>query len=435
MRILVISPYFPPRNAIGALRVHAFCTAWAAGGEEITVLTTTKRDHQRGAEVACDGFEVVEIDYWVPHLLERLRHALRTPPPEGGGESEGNGRMRHLKAALRRVHDRTGIFGSTRMPDFTDRWVKPAVAWALAKPAWDVVFSSAGPYTAHLVAMALKQRRRALSWVAEYRDLWVGNSLHRGLFPFTVRERWLERRCLRQADLLVTISEPLAGILRRRSGLPVEVIYNGFDHREVDCLPQEPIFPDDDLVRVVFTGTVYPAGQNPAPFFGALAALHNQSPAVASRLRLVVAGPTGEVWAGLADRYGVANLLEDRGTVSRADARRMQRDAAALLLVDFDSSVPGVLTGKIFEYLGVRAPILVVGGAAGSPIADLILRSGRGLHLAHDDRRIQAALRDLLAARPPMSVGPDREFIETLTRQHQAQRLHRKLVELVEVRS
>ena len=128
-----------------------------------------------------------------------MRHALRAAPPEGRGESEGNGRLSHLKAALRGVQDRTGIFGSTRMPDFTDRWVKPAVAWALGKPVWDVVFSSAGPYTAHLVAMALKQRRRAMSWVAEYRDLWVGNPLHRGLFPFTVRERWLERRCLRQA--------------------------------------------------------------------------------------------------------------------------------------------------------------------------------------------------------------------------------------------
>src|SRR5262249_55171794 len=75
MRILLVSPYFPPRSAVGAMRVHAFARYWSSQGEDVTVLTTVKRPHQRGIQVPCDGFRVVELDYPVPRFLERMRHA------------------------------------------------------------------------------------------------------------------------------------------------------------------------------------------------------------------------------------------------------------------------------------------------------------------------------------------------------------------------
>ena len=76
MRILVVSPYFPPRNAIGALRVHSFARSWAAAGDDVTVLTTAKRPHQREHEMPSEGFEVVEVDYPVRPMLERLRRSV-----------------------------------------------------------------------------------------------------------------------------------------------------------------------------------------------------------------------------------------------------------------------------------------------------------------------------------------------------------------------
>ncbi len=431
MRILVISPYFPPRNATGALRVHAFAAAWATAGEQVTVLTTRKRDYQRGAEIKCDDFAVVELDYEIPHFLERMRHSLRASPANGREGADGNGRFQNLKAAARRLQFRTGIFGAGRMPDFTDRWVRPAVAWASAQPGWDVVFSSAGPYTAHLVALAIKLRRPAIRWVAEYRDLWVDNPLHRGLFPFTLRERWLERRCLRHADLLVTVSEPMAQTLRARTTAPVEVIYNGFDPAEIDRLPKQRVFPDDGVARLVFTGTIYPGGQDANVLFEAMASLRERTPDAAARLRLVVAGPTGDVWLKGARRFRVGDMVENRGVVSRSVARSMQRDADALLLVDFNPGVQGVLTGKAFEYLSVTAPILVVGGSTGSPLGTLVSCAGRGVHLACDAQQIARTLLALTGGGTVPVGPPDVDFINTLTRAHQSQRLHQHLLEPV----
>ena len=56
MRILLVSPYFPPQNAVASLRTHAFASWWARAGEDVTVLTTVKRSHQRGLDLDCDGF-------------------------------------------------------------------------------------------------------------------------------------------------------------------------------------------------------------------------------------------------------------------------------------------------------------------------------------------------------------------------------------------
>lgn len=429
MRILLVSPYFPPRNATGSLRAHAFARCWAEAGERVTVLTTRKPEHQRGLEAARDGLEVVEIGYPVPRLLARLRNTLRAEPGRAAEGAASGSRWRRTRGLLRSVQERTGVFGSMRMPDFTDRWVRPAAAWAIREARWDLIFSSAGPYTAHLVALRVKRRHPAARWVQEYRDLWVDNPLARGLFPFTLRERRLERQCLRCADLLVTVSEPLARRLAARSAAPVEVVYNGFDEDELERLPPGGAFPADGLVRLVFTGTVYPRGQDAGPFFEAAAALWRESPD-GSRLRLAVCGPAGGVWRALAAHHGVGDLVEDRGTVSHDEARRMQRDADGLLLVDFRRGIPGVLTGKIFEYIGATAPIIVVGGDAGSPIGTMVRRCGRGVHLGDDPRAIAGALRALVRGGGPAAGPPDRGFIRTLTRLHQARRLHRRLLDL-----
>src|SRR5438034_424404 len=83
---------------------------------------------------------------------------------------------------------------------------------------------SSGPYTAHLLAMQLKRDRIARTWIADFRDLWTANHLYRGLFPFTLRERQLERQCLHAADVITTVSQGLASELRARTSKPVEVI-------------------------------------------------------------------------------------------------------------------------------------------------------------------------------------------------------------------
>ena len=420
MRILIVSPYFPPQHAVSSLRVHAFASAWAAAGEEVTVLTTRKRPDQGNLDVTPGPYDVVELPYRVPRFLEALRRTDRTWT--AGSPGGGGGRPGPLLRAVRNVRSRTGVFSSLRMPDLTDTWVAPALDWCRRQPPWDVVVSSSGPYTAHLVALGVKRAGGAGFWVTDYRDLWTQNHMARGLFPFTLRERRLERHVLAEADHVVTVSPALAERLQRRCRRVVEVVFNGYTPTEESAIPPESCFPDDGRVRLVYTGTLYPAGQDPRVLLRGLRLVQERHPDLGERLRLVVAGARDASWDDLAADIGVAAMIERRGLVSRTEALRLQRDADGLVVVAWKSPQEGVLTGKVFEYLPWSAPILVVGGRPGDPIAALVRETGRGAHFM-DAGPLADALAALARGDDGPAGTPDRALIERYRRDRQALRL------------
>lgn len=422
MRILLVTPYFPPQNAVASLRVHAFAKCWSEASENVTVLTTVKRADQQGLDLPQNTFQVVELPFAAPRALEWLRSRHR--PVESSPRPKVIDPVSSSPSLVRRWKERTGIFSSVRMPDLTDWWVKPALRWCRSHPGgWDCVVSSSGPYTAHLVAMNLKKNGLAGRWIADFRDLWTGNHLHCGLFPFTLRERMLESQCLRTADMITTVSEGLATSLRRRTRRPVEIIFNGFDEEALNAASPEPIFPNDGCVRIVYTGTLYPHGQDPQPLLRAMKSLQREAPDAASRIRLVIAGRGTEHWRTLADRSGVAGMIDLRGMVSRDEALRMQRDADALLLLDWNDSAQGVLTSKVFEYLNATAPILIISPQQESELIRLVNRSWRGFEAGTNEARILESLRALLDPPATPTTQPDREFIATLSRERQSMRM------------
>jgi glycosyltransferase involved in cell wall biosynthesis len=427
MRILLVAPMFPPQRGVAPLRTHSFAFTWAAEGHSVTVLTTQKRSDQIGLMMPVNGFEVVELPYLGPWPLELLRRASR-PEPEasaraaGGTLADASGSAgiakRSLLALLRYLKARTGVFSAVRQPDLTDGWVRPAVAWGKTHGPWDAIVSSGGPPAAHLAALGIKHAGRARKWVADFRDLWTDNHIYSGLFPFTLGERGRERRVLAAGDRLVTVSPGLADRLRAKSGKRVDVVYNGYDPEAFASLDPQPAFPKDGRVRLVYTGTVYERGQDVSALCAAVAA-----EPIAT---LVVASDRPDVWLRADRRFGLCGRLDFRGAVPRVEALRMQRDASALILLDWYDPRHGVLTGKVFEYLMSPAPIWVVGGSPNSPAASLVKEAGRGMALGRDSERIRAASRELAAGKG-LTLEPNRAFIAGLSRGEQARRLLRLL--------
>jgi glycosyltransferase involved in cell wall biosynthesis len=413
MKILLVSPCFPPMRATAALRTHSFAQSWSEMGQAVTVLTTLKREDQVGWELPRDGFELAEIDYPVPWYLERMRAGYKGETAETPRAGLGRRLMQWFK-------QKTGIYSAARRPDLTDYWVAPALAWARAHGPWDVVVSSYGPYAAHRVARAIKREKLAPRWVADYRDLWTDSPVYRGLFPFTLLEAHEERACLSEADLIVAVSGGLTARLSARTSTPVEVVYNGFDPEERRTLSPERVLPVDGRRRIVFTGAFYPQGQNPRCFLDALALLEREG-SCANRLGVVLAGPALPLWRDLLEPRPL-ECVELYGNVPREHAMRMQRDADALLLLDWHDPREGVLTSKVFEYLPVAAPIFLVGSPPGSPLAALVRRAGRGVILPTDPRALADWLAFWLDAAGSICNMPDRAFIASLSRPRQARR-------------
>ncbi len=322
---------------------------------------------------------------------------------------------------------------TSRMPDLADGWIRPAVRWARANGPWNVVVSTYGPYATHCIGMQLKKKKIAEFWAADYRDLWTDNHAFPGLFPFTLIERFLERYSMKWADLITTVSDPLARVLAAKYGRKrVEVIENGFDSLDLERLEPSSVFPHDKKVRIVYTGTIYGDKQDVTPLFGAIAALAREpeTRVMLSRFEVVFCGDRMSDLDDQIERYHLSEWAKNVGLLPRETALRMQRDAHILLFLEWDDKVTdGVLTGKLFEYMASGTPIWSIGTDRETVAGKLISRAGAGVCLGRDESLIKEALAQVLSdgKKSPSLVDP--QVLDGFERKHLANRLLRLMEE------
>jgi hypothetical protein len=124
----------------------------------------------------------------------------------------------------------------------------------------------------------------------------------------------------------------------------------------------------------------------------------------------------------LAAECGVAGCVHMHGLVSHQASLAAQRNADVLLFLDWmDERAEGILTGKLFEYLANRRPILGVGVGTATEAARIIHNAGAGETLTQPqeicERLINLPRREAAAA-PVEGVS-----IERYSRLHQADQL------------
>ena len=364
MKILIVSTYFPPQNSVASLRPYSWAKYWSRAGHDVTVLTTRKHDHPTNTVYPVTGFEVLEVE--MP-FFNRLRSTLGKGNAAKVAASKNVVKASLLSTLLGKVNTLVqylqknfGILNYCRMPDLTDLWVNPAFR-AVANEQWDLVVSTAWPYPVHQIAYRLRKLGLAKKWVADWRDIWIDNHLYAGLFPFTLIEKFYERLWMKKADFITTVSEPLADILRKRYGDKVAVIYNGFDPEDYENLPPEKAYPQDGVFRIVYTGSIYPGWQDPSPLFEAISRLNDDGRITPEQLQVIFYGNNADMSA-LANQFNISEYVQYGGFLPRQQALRYQRDADALLFLEFESkSLQGIMTGKLFEYLFAGPIILAVG--------------------------------------------------------------------------
>jgi hypothetical protein len=91
------------------------------------------------------------------------------------------------------------------------------------------------------------------------------------------------------------------------------------------------------------------------------------------------------------EQYGLGDVVDQQGNVPREVSVEKQRESQILLLLSWDDPRErGTYTGKVFEYLSARRPILALGGPRGV-VSELLERTGAGVHVAD-----LASLKDVL---------------------------------------
>jgi glycosyltransferase involved in cell wall biosynthesis len=208
-----------------------------------------------------------------------------------------------------------------------------------------------------------------------------------------------------QADAVVCVAEFIAEEIR---GLgprgAVQVIANGCDFDDVAGLAYRP----GESMRITHTGSFF-GQRDPRPFLQALA---DTGLDVVARF----VGDFRRADRDWAEGLGLGDRLELIPYAPRATSLALQRDSEALLLLipEAGGRGRGVLSGKVFEYLSVRRPVLAVVPERGAA-AELLEEVGAGPVVAPDDvDGIGAALVELHArfvdgGLPDVELSPERE--------------------------
>jgi glycosyltransferase involved in cell wall biosynthesis len=226
---------------------------------------------------------------------------------------------------------------------------------------------------------------------------------------------------------VVTVSELLADDLSEQHGRRVNVVRNGYDPADFEGL--EPTgAPGAELV-VSFCGEIYSGKRDPRPLFKALAALNMDG----LRIKALFFGSNVDLLTAMAQEAGVADAVEFHGRVSHRESLRIQVASDILLLLMWnDPADRGTFSGKIFEYIAARRPILMLGyewGAAGMLIRERDLGC-----VANDPTEIAQALRRWAKIKREAGSVPALPAcgLVGMTRQEQSEALRSLLLKVVQ---
>ncbi len=369
-RLLLIAFHYPPRHTIGSIRPGALAKYLPQFGWEVVVVTP---GGQKGPRPAA---RVVETDY--RDALESLKRKIPGLDPQKALQSQLKVRETTKPREKHFFGEAVAHAKSWLVYPETEKGWMPFAMDAIQKIDFpvDAVLSTAPPITTHLIAQAAK-RKFGCPWIADFRDLWATNldNPHGAILRY--RDRQLERKCLRSADALVTVSGPWANRLQDLyPEKPVHVITNGFDPDDFAGFST----PRSKYFSISYTGQLYAGRRDPSLLFEVIHELVAESKMAREQLRIDFYGPI-EPWVQpLIERYELQGVVQLHGVIARNEALQRQQASQILLLLGWaNPQETGQHTGKLFEYFGARRPILAVGGVPGV-LTETLEETGAGIH-------------------------------------------------------
>ncbi len=224
----------------------------------------------------------------------------------------------------------------------------------------DVILASGSPFGAFKLAKRLSDRL-GRPYVLDYRDPWTGNPhVDRTPRPATIRE---EASLLQGCAAATIVSPSWAADLDRCYGVgaKLHVVTNGYDSGEMDAV--KPY--DFGHCAIVYTGNFYPPKRTISPFLAVLKRLNESFNENSRKWYFHYFGSQEQHVRDQADRFGLNDRIVLHGKVTRGETLSAVKGASlAVVITTIDeqgsSEELGMVTGKIFEAIGLGTPVLLI---------------------------------------------------------------------------
>lgn len=341
--ILFITVTFPPRLSVASLRLYHYTRLFAENGWKVHVLTCSQKGEKISEEFDLNGLNVIHVDWNDPFdfTFQIKNQFLR-------------------KLATKALSIFIPYLASW-LPDLRFKsWRKNTIIEAnklIEKEQITHIYSSFSPPSPHMVAYELMKKHKQIFWIAEFRDLMSFSHANKGFKKLIAKFHFkYERKILNLASDIICVSKGHADFLEQKLNRKVNVLLNGCDYSLYETI--EPRSNQD--FTIAYTGNIYKKNNDIQLFLKAIKVLVYSSK---RNIKVTFVGtPKNAYLLSSIQKMKLEDHIVFLPKMNHDEVRVLQKSADMLLHFCWNNKhQKGNLTGKIFEYISARVPIISVG--------------------------------------------------------------------------
>jgi len=394
-KLLIITYYWPPSGGGGVQRWLKFVKYLREFGWEPVVYTPENPEmpsvDEGLLEEVPEGIEIIKTKIREPYsIYKKLTGRKKEDKIQTAFLTE----KKHKRGLVEQFS--IWIRGNLFIPDARKFWIKPSIKFLtkyLQSNPVDIIVSTGPPHSTHMIAISLKQKLH-IPWLADFRDPWTNIDYYRDLKLGKRADRihhHLEKKVLEHADAVTVVSPGMEQDFLKILNRKYHVVPNGYDAADLKELPQ--ITPDDEKFIIAHIGSLTRT-RNPENLWEVLRQLVKQDEDFARHLSVLNIGKTDVSVIESLKKAGLEKYFIQKGYLSHEEVLKEQRKATLLLLlINNTPNSKLILTGKLFEYLAARRPVICIGPVDGDA-AKVVTETNAGR--VYDFEEVEKLKEDIL---------------------------------------
>ncbi len=384
-KVLIITYYWIPSGGAGVQRWVKFAKYLREFGYEPIIYTPENPefpsiDTSFENDIPVD-IQVIKTPIWEPYNVYRNLTGKKNQTINAGFISENKKQGWKDKLSI-------WIRGNFLIPDPRRFWIKPSVRLLtkfLNENKVDAIITTGPPHSMHFIGLGLKQNIPTLPWIADFRDPWTNIDFYKDLNLTWISDKIhhrLERKVIQSADSVIVVSNGMKDEFDLLNPKHIQVITNGYDETDVHKLAVEL----DKKFSISHIGTLNVA-RNPRVVWKVLSEICAEKTDFKADLQIQLIGKVDFSVLEDIKNNGLTDNLLKIDYLTHAEAIVKQQSSQVLvLLINNSGNAKGILTGKFFEYLAAKRPILAVGPIDGDA-AHILNETGAGKMLDFEDEK------------------------------------------------
>ena len=362
-KVLIITYYWPPSGGSGVQRWLKFSKYLRDFNIEPVIYTIDNPSYP---------IKDTSLESEIPLGLEVLKQPIFEP--NSFLSIFGNNKKKESAGFLNPNPTLLGRFfqyvrANYFIPDARKFWIKPSVKFLsnyLNNNEIDVVITTGPPHSIHIIGLALRDKFK-IKWISDFRDPWTEIDYFQQL-PLTKKankkHHQLEQEVLEKSDMVIVVGETMKKKFLKHNH-NIEVLTNGFDSYE-NSLTIEL----DSNFSITHVGLMN-ADRNPTILWEVLYEISSENIDFKNNLRIKFIGKIDDTVIQDIQVFNTNNIVRIP-YLDHDEVRKYQASSQVLLLsINHVPSAKGIITGKIFEYLQAKRPILGIGPEDGDAAAIL----------------------------------------------------------------